>query len=153
MDFSYYMSCFENYKPSLFKVICNCAPEVLQNPNVYSKESDVWSIGCIIYELFVGNTLFSADKYSHIYYYIQKLFNASNFSYQRLLPNGIEQSAIDLLSRCLVIDKSHRLTTDQLLNHQYFNEVSYMRDTICKVPDRPFKYGYILNFDDLDLKV
>ncbi|KAJ3085862.1 Cell division protein kinase 1 [Quaeritorhiza haematococci] len=38
------------------------APEILMGSKTYEKPSDVWSLGCVIAELFSGTPLFDADK-------------------------------------------------------------------------------------------
>ena len=38
------------------------APEMLFRKNIYAFEVDIWSIGCIFYELFMGEPLFKGDN-------------------------------------------------------------------------------------------
>ena len=55
------------------------APEIILNTNITEK-IDIWSIGCIVYELFTGNILFDPDKDKkfsrdfHHLYLIEELF-------------------------------------------------------------------------------
>lgn len=37
------------------------APELLRESGAFSSQSDIWSLGCIMYELFVGHPLFESD--------------------------------------------------------------------------------------------
>ena len=39
-----------------------CAPEILRELEQYTKAIDVWSLGCILAEVFMGQELFVASK-------------------------------------------------------------------------------------------
>ena len=85
-----------------------CSPEIWQEKQ-YDHKCDIWSIGCIIYELcalvppFRGTSLRDlaknvlTGKYSHI-------------------PNIYSRDLSELISKMLIVDPRRRYSTEQLLN-------------------------------------
>ena len=55
-------------------LICNQAPEmVLEDKAGYGAPQDIWSLGCLLYELITGKCLFPAEG-AHLY----SLFKTAN---------------------------------------------------------------------------
>lgn len=86
-----------------------------------NNSSDLWALGCIIYQLLAGRPPF---KGSNEYQTFQKIVKLE-FSF----PAGFPRTAVDLVSRLLVHDPNERLgannTIDQLKQHPFFDGVEW----------------------------
>jgi len=131
------------------------------NERRYGPELDVWSVGCILAEMYHKNPLFPGkdyqDQLSQIFSVIgsptpedvsqcvSEEVGARNFlrslgdvpakNWKDVLPNASEE-AIDLISRLLCFNPAKRLTIDEALRHpflaSYFNEDFVSNDCVAK---------------------
>ncbi|KAG0214734.1 pkb-activating kinase-like protein [Mortierella sp. NVP41] len=96
------------------------SPELLTE-KAACKSSDLWALGCIIYQLLAGRPPF---KGSNEYQTFQKIVKL-----EYTFPAGFPQTAMDLVSRLLVHDPNERLgannTIDQLKQHPFFDGVEW----------------------------
>ena len=97
---------FNSYKSYTFTSLGKAtmqyaAPEILGNGK-YNKKSDIYSLGCIIYELFTLS-LYFADKMSN------KIKTINNDKYQKLINSSLE------------VDYNKRLDIEQILNNFIFD--------------------------------
>jgi serine/threonine protein kinase len=78
------------------------APEVARG-DPYDKKADIWSLGCILYQLLVGFTPFSSHNAFQL---VQVLEEGTYF-----LPKFVEVSedCVRILSRCLQYDVKERI--------------------------------------------
>ncbi|XP_065126458.1 mitogen-activated protein kinase 13 isoform X1 [Paramisgurnus dabryanus] len=120
------------------------APEVILNWMHYTQTVDIWSVGCIMGEMFNGKTLFKGkdymDQLTQIMKvtgtpgqeFIGKLESQEAKSYVSSLPvyprkdfsalfPRASKKAVDLLEKMLVLDAGARLTADGALAHSYFD--------------------------------
>ncbi|KAG2379210.1 hypothetical protein C9374_007349 [Naegleria lovaniensis] len=139
-------------------------PELLTNaPHIYNKTLDMWSVGCIMYELLsgAGEVLFkgtgSVDQIKRI---VKQLgtpnvedFNGSDSardfvfnklpfyrrrSFTKRLPANTCPMAIDLMKRMLVFNMYKRITPEEALLHPYFREFYDVNDLNVCPEMKPF---------------
>ena len=117
------------------------SPELCMGYKHYSIGVDTWALGCIFYELTTGKPLFKEKTDTGMLFKIFELFGTptdENWSWvtkitgfncsfpvfqakglRSLLP-GVEEAAIDLMSRLLALNPLNRMTCVEALNHPYF---------------------------------
>ncbi|KAJ6665400.1 hypothetical protein lerEdw1_003240 [Lerista edwardsae] len=92
------------------------APEVI-NESGYGRKSDIWSIGCTIFEMATGKPpLASMDKIAAMFYI------GAHRGLMPSLPNHCSRKAADFVHVCLTRDQCQRPTALQLLQHPFMKE-------------------------------
>ena len=96
------------------------APEVL-NGGPHSKEADLWSFGCVLYEMFTGEQPFVADSFPEL---VSKIFH-ENSPHLRLktdsVTNGASQELDNLIQSLLEKDPVQRLDWEDMIVHRFWN--------------------------------
>jgi len=83
-------------------------------------KSDVWSLGCILY-----NLVYKKLPFSHLKITLQKMQAIINPEHKINFPRdqnslkGHDPRVVDVLQRCLVRDVKQRASIQELLNHSY----------------------------------
>jgi NIMA (never in mitosis gene a)-related kinase len=82
------------------------APELFESERSYDSKVDIWSLGCILYELYTFRAAFAGDA-AHI-----RALHA-----QHWVPDcdGVAQEARDLIRRMLTFNPADRLSARQIL--------------------------------------
>jgi len=149
------------------------APEVLLSSSSYEGAIDVWSVGCIMAELFGRTPIFQGRDYMHQLAIIVEALgtpseedtrfveNEAAVRYIRGLPHsaGVNFSqkyadatpdAIDLLKRMLMFNPGKRITVDQALEHPFLATLHDINEEpVCA----PFDHLVTDNWNTLEMLV
>jgi len=139
------------------------APEVVLNERKYGPELDVWSVGCILAEMFHKSPIFPGKDYSDqltqifnilgspsaedvsvcvstdpaVHHFLKAYGHVAPRDWSEILPTASAE-AIDLISRLLCFNPQKRITVDEALRHpffqKYFDEVFVNNDCVCESP-------------------
>ncbi|KAJ9174796.1 hypothetical protein P3X46_013401 [Hevea brasiliensis] len=98
------------------------APEVIKRDKEYGFKADIWSFGCTVLEMLIGNI-----PYSHL-----KNLNANlELEVQKgsiidHLPNySLSENSLDFIKQCLKRNPNERQTADELLKHPFVNDSGF----------------------------
>ena len=85
------------------------APEII-NGDMYKFESDIWSLGILLYEMSALRYPFQGKDISHIY----KAIDKGEFDQ---LPTQFSKDLNNIIKKCLKKDPKKRPTITDILNH------------------------------------
>ncbi|XP_045143354.1 mitogen-activated protein kinase kinase kinase 19 [Echinops telfairi] len=89
------------------------APEVI-NESGYGRKSDIWSIGCTVFEMATGKPpLASMDRMAAMFYI------GAHRGLMPPLPDRFSEHAVDFVRVCLTRDQHERPSALQLLRHTF----------------------------------
>ena len=129
------------------------APELIFGATEYGNAIDVWSTGCVIAELLLGEPLFPGESGVDQLVEIIKVLgtptkeqihsmnpNYSEFKFPSIKAHPWKQvfhkrrqpDAIDMIQKVLVYEPTKRLTPLQVLAHPFFDE---LRDENTRIPN------------------
>ena len=97
------------------------APEVRgvdssSETSIYTNSVDIWSLGCVIYELLVGDRFFVSEHQYFCYFYKKWLFPEEKL---KGLSPPTDDSGISLLESMLSVQPGDRPTAADALNHAW----------------------------------
>jgi len=121
------------------------APEILCGSTKYTKGVDIWSVGCILGELFIGKPLFpgtsTLNQLEKIIQLIGKPTDADIDAVESSFANtiissvkdtkqinfaekfhGVDKDAIDLLKKCLKFNPLERINAEEALQHPFVSK-------------------------------
>uniref|UniRef100_A0A3P9HHK7 Mitogen-activated protein kinase kinase kinase 19 n=1 Tax=Oryzias latipes TaxID=8090 RepID=A0A3P9HHK7_ORYLA len=89
------------------------APEVISESG-YGRKSDVWSVGCTVFEMATGKPpLAHMDRMAALFYIGARRGSMPS------LPDGFSQNAKDFVKICLISEERLRPSAGQLLKHSF----------------------------------
>ncbi|KAM9380265.1 mitogen-activated protein kinase kinase kinase 19 [Phaethornis superciliosus] len=89
------------------------APEVI-NESGYGRKSDIWSLGCTVFEMATGKPpLASMDRIAAMFYI------GAHRGLMPSLPDQFSVTAVDFVHACLTRDQHERPSALQLLDHPF----------------------------------
>lgn len=145
------------------------SPEMLFSMNKYNEGIDVWSLGCIVAEMYYGKPFITGENVSLLLNriisitghpedayvdtlspYAKTLFNAmkdpkkekiSNGELAKVLPNA-PSNARDFILQCLEFDPDKRISSKTLLSHPYIQRfiTREVKEKQDAIPKTPIKY-------------
>lgn len=127
------------------------SPELLLNAKCYTAAVDMWSVGCILMELFNKEPLFPGKDYVHQFSSITELMGSPSdadlgyvrsenaIRYLHQLPRHTKQPlvtrfprlpplAVDLIEKMLAYDPAKRITAEEALAHPYLSGLHDVTD-------------------------
>lgn len=129
------------------------APEILLGSSFYSIGVDIWSVGCIVAEMFTGHVLFQGDsEVDQIYSIFEILgtpteevwpevtqlpeYKPSFTKWPRrdlteVIPTA-DPLALDLIEKMLIYDPAHRISAKAALDHPYFDDLPQTVKDACR---------------------
>ncbi|TWW80536.1 Mitogen-activated protein kinase kinase kinase 19 [Takifugu flavidus] len=92
------------------------APEVI-NDSGYGRKSDIWSVGCTVFEMATGKPpLAHMDKMAALFYI------GAQRGIMPPLPDGFSDTAKDFVKTCLICDQRLRPPAEHLLKHPFIHQ-------------------------------
>ncbi|NXI38883.1 M3K19 kinase, partial [Galbula dea] len=89
------------------------APEVI-NDSGYGRKSDIWSVGCTVFEMATGKPPLASMNRMAAMFYIGPRGGA-----MPSLPDRFSSTAVDFVRVCLTRDQHERPSALQLLDHPF----------------------------------
>ena len=134
------------------------APELIFGATFYDCAIDVWSAGCVIAEMILGEPLFLGESALDQLVEIIKIMgtptqsqilqmnpNSEEFrlpqikaqTWAKVLKNASDPGLLDLISKVLVYNPKERLKPMEAVAHPYFNDLRNQNFQIqeCKIPE------------------
>lgn len=117
------------------RVLTSCyrPPEVIDRKK-YDNKVDIWSVGCVFYEMFTRKRLIDtmSDRHDDIVYSLAKSLQDKQGKphYLSQLPSDSPEHLESLLSICLETDPSKRCSATDALNHPFFDPVRKRIDSV-----------------------
>lgn len=108
------------------------APECVKSTLYEIFKADIWSLGCLVMEMFTTYPpFFQFKQVPALLYHIATITEPPN------LPDNISAEGRDFLSKCLQIDPEKRYNVEQLLDHPWVSLVNLSFDIHPLIPDKP----------------
>jgi calcium/calmodulin-dependent protein kinase I len=90
------------------------SPEILMR-QPYDQQSDMWSVGCIVFLLLSGNLPFMGRSQKELF----RKIVSGKFEFDEDDWCDVSSEAKDLVKKLLVLDPDERLTSEQALRHKW----------------------------------
>ncbi|KAF4381533.1 hypothetical protein F8388_021161 [Cannabis sativa] len=111
------------------------APELIFGATEYTTSIDIWSAGCVLAELLLGQPLFPGENKVDQLVEIIKIFRFPQIKahpWHKVFTKRMPPEAIDLASRLLQYSPSLRCTALEACSHPFFDE---LREPNARLPN------------------
>ena len=105
------------HRPSLQGSVFWMAPEVVKQTS-YTRKADIWSLGCLVVEMFTGDHPFPDCSQ------LQAIFKIGNGKASPTLPTNASEEACTFLNQTFEIDHNKRPSADELLLSPFLNPIA-----------------------------
>ena len=106
------------------------SPEVIQNrggdTNRYEHSADIWSVGCIVYELLTGKRPFAVTDFDNLIPRIEEILKSNDFLKNFNFPG----ECIDFLKRIFIVDPAKRICFDDFCEHPFVTGLPKVRANV-----------------------
>lgn len=115
------------------------APEIILGKENYSKEVDIWSLGCIFGEMVLGKPLFFGESEIEVIKNIMQFFNITKKNYSNFTDFSVDmpeaffdkeqfkqlgKDGVDLLKQLLNLNPAERIAVDDIMKHPFLDGCS-----------------------------
>jgi serine/threonine protein kinase len=115
------------------------APELMFGETNYTTAIDIWSLGCVFYEIITGKILFPHDSEMQQIFSIFGRIEFPDEQFKNKYPRSADLNCVkyidpfeeikdkiltDLLKQMLQINADKRITTTEILKHPYFEDIN-----------------------------
>ncbi|KAL9636700.1 MAG: hypothetical protein Q9164_002661 [Protoblastenia rupestris] len=105
------------HRPSLQGSVFWMAPEVVRQTS-YTRKADIWSLGCLIVEMFTGTHPFPNCSQ------LQAIFQIGNSSAKPNVPESASDEGKDFLGKTFELDHEKRPSADELLLSPFLKQIA-----------------------------
>lgn len=105
------------HRPSLQGSVFWMAPEVVKQTS-YTRKADIWSLGCLIVEMFTGTHPFPNCSQ------LQAIFQIGNSSAKPTTPESASEEGREFLSKTFEIDHEKRPSANELLISPFLKQIA-----------------------------
>ena len=105
------------HRPSLQGSVFWMAPEVVKQTS-YTRKADIWSLGCLIVEMFTGTHPFPN------YNQLQAIFQIGNSSAKPSTPDNASEEGKQFLGMTFEYDHEKRPSADELAGHAFLRQIA-----------------------------
>lgn len=100
-------------------------PEILEGSTHYGTETDMWSLGCVMYQYIFKEPPVKKRNERDQLTEFKKLRKGRNWRQKRHeIQKTIGNDGLDLLERLLIVDPDKRITASEAINHRWFSNLN-----------------------------
>lgn len=93
---------------------CYMAPELFQDGGVHSYASDMWALGCVLFECYTGRPPFVGKELTQL---IRSILSDPTPT----IPGSPSRPFVNLISSLLIKDPAERIQWPELINHAFWS--------------------------------